>query len=207
MAVDEVQRVLQALGSPVRREILWLVGDRERPAGEIAAAMHVSAPTVSEHLKVLRDAGLVAMRVDGSFRRYRARQEALDGLQRLLADTGERWNPADDLPERERASARTATVVVASVELGCSQELAFTALTDPEVYSRWLGVPVQIDGRGLRGHHGVGHPGPRPLRARRRTGSDRHALGLRRRRRPGARPRNSAPTRTSRQRRAAAGSR
>ena len=41
---DEVQRVLSALGSPVRREILWLVADHERPAGEIAAAVAVSAP-------------------------------------------------------------------------------------------------------------------------------------------------------------------
>ena len=143
--MDEIQRVLHALSSPVRREILWLVGDRERPAGEIAAAVHVSAPTVSEHLKVLRDAGLVAMRVDGSFRRYRARREALEGLQRLLTDPGDRWNPADDLPERERASARTATAVLASAELTCSRQLAFAALTDPGVYSRWLGVPVRIE--------------------------------------------------------------
>lgn len=35
--------------------------------------------------------------------------------------------------------------MLASVELACSQELAFTALTDPVVYSRWLGVPVQIE--------------------------------------------------------------
>ncbi|MCD2195389.1 metalloregulator ArsR/SmtB family transcription factor [Actinomycetospora endophytica] len=142
--MDEVQRVLHALSSPVRREILWLIGDRERAAGEIAAGVHVSAPTVSEHLKVLRDAGLVAMRVDGSFRRYRARREVLDGLQRLLVGPGDRWEPADDLPERERASARTAIAVVATVDLPCSRETAFTALTDAEVYSRWLGVPVRI---------------------------------------------------------------
>ena len=143
--VDEIHRVLHALASPVRREILWLVGDRERPAGDIAAAVRVSAPTVSEHLKVLRDAGLVTMRVDGSFRRYRARREALDGLQRLLPDAGDRWTPADDVPERARASARTVPTVRASVELGCPRELAFTALTDPHAYGRWLGVPVRIE--------------------------------------------------------------
>src|SRR4051794_22479273 len=139
---DEVQRVMQALGSPVRREILWLVAEDERPAGEIAAAVAVSAPTVSEHLKVLRQAGLVTMRVDRTFRLYRARREVLDGLQRLLPDTGDRWTPADDLPERDRAGARTSSVVLASAELACSRELAFTAFTDPDVYSRWLGVPV-----------------------------------------------------------------
>ncbi|NMO94149.1 metalloregulator ArsR/SmtB family transcription factor [Actinomycetospora sp. TBRC 11914] len=142
--MDEIQRVLQALGSPVRREILWLLGDGERAAGELAAGVHVSAPTVSEHLKVLRDAGLVTVRVDGTFRRYRARREALAGLRRLLADSGGRWEPAADVPERERASARTATVVIASAELACPRELAFTAFTDPEVYSSWLGVPVSI---------------------------------------------------------------
>ncbi len=143
--MDEVHRVLAALGSPVRREILWLLGDRERPAGEIAAAVDVSAPTVSEHLKVLRDAGLVAMRVDGNFRRYRARREALDGLRRLLPDAGDRWTPADDVPEREHASARVAPAVLASVELSCPREVAFTALTDPATYGRWLGVPVRIE--------------------------------------------------------------
>ena len=143
--MDEIQRVLQALGSPVRREILWLVGDRERAAGEIAAQVHVSAPTVSEHLKVLRDAGLVTMRVDGTFRRYRARREALVGLHRLLLDPGGRWEPADDVPERERASARPVTAVLASVELSCPRDVAFTALTDAEVYSSWLGVPVAIE--------------------------------------------------------------
>jgi DNA-binding transcriptional ArsR family regulator len=145
VGVDEIHQLLHALSSPVRREILWLVGDRERPAGEIAAALHVSAPTVSEHLKVLRDAGLVTMRVDGSFRRYRARRQALDGLQRLLPDAGGRWTPADDVPERERASARTAPSVRTVVELACPREVAFTALIDPESYSRWLGVPVRIE--------------------------------------------------------------
>ncbi|MHC1560757.1 ArsR/SmtB family transcription factor [Actinomycetospora sp. C-140] len=143
--MDEIQRVLQALGSPVRREILWLLGDRERPAGEIAASVHVSAPTVSEHLRVLRDAGLVAMRVDGSFRRYRARREALIGLQHLLVEPGDRWRPADDVPERDRAAARTVPAVLASVDLGCSRELAFRALTEADLYSRWLGVPVRIE--------------------------------------------------------------
>lgn len=143
--MDEIQQVLNALGSPVRREILWLIGDHERPVGEIAAGLQVSAPTVSEHLKVLRDAGLVAMRVDGSFRRYRARREVLDGLGRLLTDDADRWAPADDVAEREFATARTGHAVFASVELGGSRERAFTALTDPEVYSRWLGVPVQLE--------------------------------------------------------------
>ena len=66
--------MLSALSSPVRREILALIWDRDLPAGEIAAAFRVTAPTISQHLAVLRDAGLVTMEVDGNFRRYRARR-------------------------------------------------------------------------------------------------------------------------------------
>jgi len=55
----DIQKVLSALASPVRREILALIWDRDLPAGEIAAAFEVTAPTISQHLGVLREAGLV----------------------------------------------------------------------------------------------------------------------------------------------------
>jgi DNA-binding transcriptional ArsR family regulator len=74
---EDLQKVLRAVASPVRREILWMIAERELPAGDIAAAARVTAPTVSEHLRVLRDAGLVTMRIDGSFRRYQPRRDAL----------------------------------------------------------------------------------------------------------------------------------
>jgi DNA-binding transcriptional ArsR family regulator len=80
----DVQPLLSALGSPVRREILSLIWDRDLPAGEIAAAFRLSAPTISQHLAVLRDAGLVTMAADGNFRRYRARREALADLRTML---------------------------------------------------------------------------------------------------------------------------
>jgi uncharacterized protein YndB with AHSA1/START domain/DNA-binding transcriptional ArsR family regulator len=146
--VPTVQCLLDALGSPVRREILWLVWDRELPAGAIAASCRVSAPTVSSHLGVLREAGLVEMRAEGSFRRYRARQDVVRRLQGLLLGESTRWVPADHLPERGHATATTGLVVTASADLTCPPQKAFTAFTDPEVYSRWLGVPVRIeDGR------------------------------------------------------------
>lgn len=147
-AEANVQSVLEALTSPVRREILWLIWREELPAGQIAAASGVTAPTVSEHLRVLRRAGLVTMRVDGTFRRYRARQEGVRGLQAMLLDETAKWIPADDLQERRRAKARTAPAVIASAELGCDRATAFTAFTDAGLYSRWLGVPVTLeDGR------------------------------------------------------------
>jgi uncharacterized protein YndB with AHSA1/START domain len=56
--------------------------------------------------------------------------------------------PADDVPERELARAETRAVVVAQVDVDTDQATTFRALTDPEVYSRWMGVPVRIeDGR------------------------------------------------------------
>src|SRR5215217_6460940 len=87
---EPLQALLDALASPVRREILWLLADRELPAGEIAAAFRVTAPTVSAHLGVLRRAGLVEVRVDGNFRRYRVNRARLRGLEDLVASP-DRW--------------------------------------------------------------------------------------------------------------------
>lgn len=141
----DMQKILAALGSPIRREILALIWDLDRPAGEIAAAFRVSAPTISQHLNVLRDAGLVTRVAEGTFRRYRARQDVLQGLHAALWADGEKWKPADDLPEQVLAAARTGRVVVASADVDVDQRTAFSAFTDPAVYSGWLGVPVSID--------------------------------------------------------------
>ena len=89
--MTDVQRVLAALASPVRREILWRIWDDELPAGAIAAAFEVSAPTISEHLAVLRDAELVTMTVDGSFRRYRARRDRRQTSFSMKQNAGARF--------------------------------------------------------------------------------------------------------------------
>lgn len=141
----DIQKVLAALTSPVRREILTLIWDRELPAGEIAAAFSVTKPTISQHLAVLREAGLVAITAAGTSRLYRARQEALRGLHAALGNPGKWRNAGGDAPERDFARARTKPVVVASAEVPVDVKDAFTAFTDAGVYSRWLGVPVTID--------------------------------------------------------------
>ena len=143
--MSDPQRLLSALSSPVRREILALIWDRDLPAGEIAGAFDVTAPTISQHLTVLRDAGLVTMTADGNFRRYRARRDVLRGLHAALWVGSSKWTPADDLPERDLASARTSLAVIASVDVDTDQATTFNAFTDPVVYSRWLGVPVTIE--------------------------------------------------------------
>ncbi|MBV9099292.1 MAG: metalloregulator ArsR/SmtB family transcription factor [Frankiaceae bacterium] len=143
----DLDAVLRALAAPARREILSLIWDRDLPAGEIAAAFSLTPATISEHLAVLRAAGLVEMTPVGTSRRYRARQEALAGLHGAL-ETETKWETATEIPERSLARTIVAGAVVASVEVGVDQETAFAAFADPVVYSRWLGAPVTIaDGR------------------------------------------------------------
>jgi DNA-binding transcriptional ArsR family regulator len=81
-----VQAVLEALVEPRRRAILRLVRDEELTAGAIAEHFpDVSRPTVSEHLRVLRGAGLVTERRAGTRRYYRARPAALAELRAFVA--------------------------------------------------------------------------------------------------------------------------
>ena len=112
----DLDATMQALRSRTRREILALVWDRELAAGEIAAAFALTGATISEHLSVLRRAGLVDMTKVGTSRRYRARPEALTGLHGALEDAG-KWRPADDLPEQMLTTTSTAPVVVAEVDV------------------------------------------------------------------------------------------
>ena len=140
----DIQKVMTALTSPVRRDILALIWEQDLPAGQIASAFDLTKPTISQHLAVLKDAGLVTMTARGTSRRYRARQEALTGLRGALAGSL-RWTPADDLPERDLAEVRTAPVVIARVDVDTDQETTFTAFTDPAVFTRWFGAPVTIE--------------------------------------------------------------
>jgi DNA-binding transcriptional ArsR family regulator len=75
---------LQLIGQPARREILRLVWDRELSAGEIAGRFDVTFGAVSQHLGVLRDAGLVRVRVAGNHRYYRADRARLGPLAQAL---------------------------------------------------------------------------------------------------------------------------
>ncbi|WP_195907862.1 ArsR/SmtB family transcription factor [Microbacterium gorillae] len=80
-------KAIDAFAEPRRRAILELVSTREMPAGQVCAAFpEVSQSTVSQHLKVLRETGLVFERRDGTRRLYRANADALEELQRYLSD-------------------------------------------------------------------------------------------------------------------------
>jgi DNA-binding transcriptional ArsR family regulator len=80
----DTEAAITAIAHPTRRAILQLVLDGERPAGEIASRFDVTGPAISQHLRVLREAGLVAERRDGTRRLYRARAAGLDALRREL---------------------------------------------------------------------------------------------------------------------------
>ena len=97
--------VLAALADPRRQAILRLVRDVERPSGEIAAHFpDVTGPAISQHLRVLREAGLLAARRAGTRRLYRARPQGLRELRAWLRDF---WDDAlDDLKEAAEYDAK-----------------------------------------------------------------------------------------------------
>jgi DNA-binding transcriptional ArsR family regulator len=76
--------VLRALADPHRRQILRLVQHAELPAGQIAANFDLSQQAVSQHLTVLKRAGLLAERREGTRRLYVLRSESLEPLRSLL---------------------------------------------------------------------------------------------------------------------------
>ena len=79
-----MEAALRAIAEPRRRRILELVGDRELSAGEIASHFEVTRPAISQHLGVLKEAGLVNERRNGTQRLYRARPEGLAELKAFL---------------------------------------------------------------------------------------------------------------------------
>jgi DNA-binding transcriptional ArsR family regulator len=100
-----VDRVFEALGEPVRRRILELLAAGEQPAGAVVAALQsvarISQPAVSQHLKVLRETGLVTVRADGTRRLYTVDQAGLvaarEWLARLADPLGPLAQPLDAL--------------------------------------------------------------------------------------------------------------
>ena len=78
--------VLRALADPHRREILRLVRHAELPAGQIAASFTLTQQAVSQHIGVLKSAGLLTERRDGTRRLYSLRHESLESVRGLLAE-------------------------------------------------------------------------------------------------------------------------
>jgi DNA-binding transcriptional ArsR family regulator len=98
-----VDLALKAIAEPRRRAILRLVRDDELASGEIARHFDVTGPAISQHLGVLREAGLVTERRDGTRRLYRARPAGLDDLRTFLEDFwDDRLDRLRDAAERDQ---------------------------------------------------------------------------------------------------------
>jgi DNA-binding transcriptional ArsR family regulator len=81
-----IDSAVRAIAEPRRREILSLVRVDELSAGEIASRFDVTRPAISQHIAVLRDAGLLSERREGTRRLYRARPEGMTELREFLDD-------------------------------------------------------------------------------------------------------------------------
>jgi DNA-binding transcriptional ArsR family regulator len=98
---------MTALGDPTRRAIFELLADGPRPVGEIASQLPVTRPAVSQHLKVLKQAGLVTDHASGTKRLYQLNPEAIGALRAYFDGF---WNrslaafkaAAEQLPEEEQ---------------------------------------------------------------------------------------------------------
>lgn len=81
----------EVLAEPSRRAIMDLLLAGERPVGELVSELRMSQPAVSRHLRVLRDAGLVRVRVDAQRRLYRIEAEPLRAMDEWLAPYRRLW--------------------------------------------------------------------------------------------------------------------
>jgi DNA-binding transcriptional ArsR family regulator len=95
-----VTETFEVLAEPNRRRILDLLRAEERPVGDLVRLLAASQPSVSKHLRVLRDAGLVDVRVDAQRRLYRVRPEPLREVARWLEPYRTLWESRLDDLER-----------------------------------------------------------------------------------------------------------
>lgn len=91
---------LDVIAEPARRRILDVLRTGERPVGDLVRALGMSQPAVSKHLRILRDARLVGVRVDAQRRVYRITPEPLQEVDQWLAPYRELWESALDDLER-----------------------------------------------------------------------------------------------------------
>ncbi len=148
-----METALKAIAEPRRQAILRLVRDEELSAGEIASHFDVTRPAVSQHLTVLKEAGLVDERRNGTRRLYRARPEGLADLKAFL---DEFWDESGSRPsnaklnERRTRSMESTTdqiSVTREVRIEASPETVWEFLVDPEKIRRWKGELGTFDAR------------------------------------------------------------
>jgi DNA-binding transcriptional ArsR family regulator len=106
-----VESVFDIIAEPSRRAILSLLASSEQSVGEIERELRLSQPTVSKHLRVLREAGFVEATVDAQRRLYRLTPEPLQEVDAWLAPFRRLWSTHADALERhlDRMDPSTAT--------------------------------------------------------------------------------------------------
>ncbi len=97
---------LAAIADPTRRRIIELLAERDRTTGELVAEFEVSAPAISQHLNVLREAGLIRTRAEGQSRIQSLNPGGLDPLDDWLQRTRRVWSRRLDALERELRADR-----------------------------------------------------------------------------------------------------
>jgi DNA-binding transcriptional ArsR family regulator len=91
-----VQAVFEVLAEPNRRAILQLLIDRERSVGELERRLRLPQPSISKHLRLLRETGFVEARVEAQRRVYRLRPDPLIALDKWLEPYRRQWNASLD---------------------------------------------------------------------------------------------------------------
>ena len=103
-------QTLQAIADPTRRRIVELLAVRERTAGELVNEFDMSAPAISQHLNVLREAGLITTRAEGQSRIQALNPDGFDELDAWLHKTRSIWSRRLDALERELRAEDQANV-------------------------------------------------------------------------------------------------
>jgi DNA-binding transcriptional ArsR family regulator len=116
-----MESVFEIIAEPNRRAILSLLGTSQQSVGEIERQLRMTQPTVSKHLRVLRDAGFVESTVDAQRRLYRLRPEPLHELDDWLAQFRRFWSAHVDALERhldriEQSTTETTTATTTATK-------------------------------------------------------------------------------------------
>lgn len=106
VATDELSRVFGALADPTRRDILSRLHAGAMTVGDLAAPYAMSRPAISQHLRVLEDAGLVARTVNAQWRECSIRETGLDEVSDWIAKHRQEWTERFDLLEERIAQKR-----------------------------------------------------------------------------------------------------
>ncbi|MDB5058313.1 MAG: hypothetical protein JWO59_1785 [Chloroflexi bacterium] len=141
---------LRVIAAPHRLQILGMVWDKELSAGEIAAEFDVSWGAISQHLTVLKKAGFVTERRQGTSRFYTTDKASLGSLRVVVEehwrDRLGRLKALAEAEQRERDLYVTVPKVLeVSVHIKARPETVFRYFTDPTRYAQWMGTDVTIE--------------------------------------------------------------